>query len=116
MGRERLTAPRGKSRTTAAPTPKPLPVIRDDIQAGPSHVKKKATPKSLPKKTNELVKVLNADVVQAEPIGDGPISNVIIPPGTLTNDRTTIVSIPPSTDVEIKMTSQVANRSIQVIR
>ncbi|XP_076630070.1 uncharacterized protein LOC143346149 [Colletes latitarsis] len=79
-------------------------------------MKSKLPQQALPKKTNELAKALNADVIQAEPIGKGPISNIVIPPGTVNNDRTTIVSVPQSpVQIETKMTSQMANRSIQMI-
>ncbi|XP_054011523.1 uncharacterized protein LOC128894082 [Hylaeus anthracinus] len=106
MGRERIPASRVKSRSPSASPPR----------AGPSQVRPKTPQKAISKKTNELARMLNADVIQAEPIGAGPISNIVIPPGTVNNERTTVVSVPHSAvQTESKITSEVANRSIQVI-
>lgn len=58
---------------------------------------------------------MNAQVIQAEPVGEGPIDSVIIPPNTVSENRTTIVSIPQPLMAEAPI-SEVANRSIQVIR
>lgn len=60
---------------------------------------------------------MNAQVIQAEPVGEGPIDSIVIPPRSVSENRTTIVSIPqpPAISVEAA-TSEVANRSIRVIR
>jgi len=60
---------------------------------------------------------MNAQVIQAEPVGEGPIDSIVIPPKAVSENRTTIVSIPqpPAAAVEAPV-SHVANRSIQVIR
>mgnify|MGYP004591619171 CR=1 FL=1 len=72
---------------------------------------------ALSRKTTELAKMMNADVIQAEPIGEGIVSNIVIPPGVVNEERTTIVSVSqPPIDPESKILSQAANRSIQVIR
>lgn len=67
----------------------------------------------------ELARSMNAQVIQAEPIGEGPIDSIVIPPRAVNDNRTTIVTIPqPAVGVDVSGTlaSQVANRSIQVIR
>lgn len=112
---------------TPPPSPKrqlPAPKRGFGFGAGPSQLptsrrtlKPPEQGPSIARKTNELARMMNADIVQAEPIGDGPISNIVIPPGTVNDDRTTIVSIPQAAvDSDMRLTSQVANRSIQVIR
>lgn len=58
---------------------------------------------------------MNAQVIQAEPVGEGTIDSIVIPPRAVSENRTTIVSIPQPPAVEAA-TSEVANRSIQVIR
>lgn len=76
--------------------------------------RRKAPPKALPpipEKTRELAKTIRADVVRAEPIGKGPIDSVVIPAGSIKDNRTTIVSIPQPPEV-----SRVTDRSMQVIR
>lgn len=59
---------------------------------------------------------MNAQVIQAEPVGEGPIDSIVIMPRTVNENRTTIVSIPQPPAVGVEATSEVANRSIQVIR
>ena len=48
----------------------------------------------MPAKTRKLASTINADIVQAEPLETGTVDQVIIPPGTLNPEKTTIVSIP----------------------
>lgn len=78
---------------------------RQDVSRKP-----KALP-PIPEKTRELAKTIKADVVRAEPIGKGPIDSIVIPAGTIKDNRTTIVSIPQPAEV-----SKIADRSMQVIR
>ncbi|XP_014612377.1 PREDICTED: uncharacterized protein LOC106791331 [Polistes canadensis] len=73
--------------------------------------RRKALP-AIPEKTRELAKTIKADVVRAEPIGKGPIDSIVIPPGSIKDNRTTIISIPQPVEVIV---SQIANRSMQVI-
>jgi len=72
---------------------------------------------AIPERTRELARSMNAQVIQAEPVGEGPIDSIVIPPRSVNENRTTIVSIPqpPAVSVEA-VTSEVANRSIRVIR
>ncbi|XP_046835814.1 uncharacterized protein LOC124431681 isoform X2 [Vespa crabro] len=64
----------------------------------------------IPEKTRQLAKTIKADVVRAEPVGKGPIDSIVIPAGTIKDNRTTIVSIPQPAEV-----SKIADRSMQVI-
>ncbi|XP_024222783.1 uncharacterized protein LOC100744992 [Bombus impatiens] len=124
MGRER-TPGRKTQRITPATTPRrgvspPRREFETVASRLPSPIKTPKTPrlpaKALPRKTTELAKMMNADIIQADPIGEGIISNIVIPPGIVSEDRTTIVNISqPPVDPESKIVSQVANRSIQVI-
>lgn len=126
MGREGITDKgRKRSPATSRPTtPKDTSPVRREFEPGPSRLPSPKRPplsrsgRSEPvvsRKTNELARMMNADVVQADPIGEGPINNIVIPPGIVSDNRTTIISIQqPSADIEAK--SQLANRSIQVIR
>nr|XP_012141073.1 PREDICTED: uncharacterized protein LOC100882648 [Megachile rotundata] len=120
MGRERIPGrERRRSPSAARPTtPRAGSPSRREFDAGPSQfTTPKRDPRSLrtpepgvSRKTNELAKMMNADIVQADPIGAGPINNIVIPPGVVSDNRTTIISIQqPSAE------SQIANRSIQVI-
>ncbi|XP_017799315.1 PREDICTED: uncharacterized protein LOC108580155 [Habropoda laboriosa] len=114
----------GRGRTMGRRTPAASPTRAPQFsgRAGPSVIPPRrgvtraaprATDDSISRKTAELAKVMDAEVIQADPIGEGPISNVVIPAGTVSGDRTAIVSIvQPS---EAKAASQMANRSIQVI-
>ncbi|CAK9808092.1 hypothetical protein ANTQUA_LOCUS5459 [Anthophora quadrimaculata] len=116
MGRERITG----RRTPAASPPRAPQTSR---RAGPSVTPSKrgvmrhsprAAEETVPRKTAELAKMMNADVIQADPIGEGPINNIVIPAGTVSGDRTAIVSI--VQPGEGRVASPPANRSIQVIR
>lgn len=69
----------------------------------------------IPERTRELARSMNAQVIQAEPVGEGPIDSIVIMPRTVDENRTTIVSIPQPPAAEAAA-SEVANRSIQVIR
>ncbi|XP_076759055.1 uncharacterized protein LOC143428217 [Xylocopa sonorina] len=118
-GRERHTP-----RVSPAASQRTSPVRRE-FDAGPSRLatprrvpvarRPKTPEQTLPRKTTELAKIMNADIVQAEPVGPGPITNVIIPPGTVDENRTTVVNISQPAIDETRGPSQVANRSIQVI-
>ncbi|KAK2585862.1 hypothetical protein KPH14_010456 [Odynerus spinipes] len=68
-------------------------------------------PAAIPQKTRALAKTINADVVQAEPLGDGPIDSIVIPAGTIKDNRTTVISISQAGGGA----DQMANRSMQVI-
>ncbi|XP_012260160.2 uncharacterized protein LOC105688419 [Athalia rosae] len=57
-------------------------------------------------KTCELAQSMNADVLQAEPVGEGPVQNIVIPPGAVSQCRTTIVALPHDDS---------ANRSLQLL-
>lgn len=117
MGRERIP---GRDRRTLSPTRSRF----EGLPVDPSARRKSMLPRApkspvqmLSRQTTDLARMMNADVVQAEPIGEGIIQNIVIPPGLVSDDRTTIVNIPqPDVDTESRMTSQIANRSIQVIR
>ncbi|XP_076240979.1 uncharacterized protein LOC143183340 [Calliopsis andreniformis] len=120
MGRERTPhrtpkTPRTPSRPRTPAASPPRYTSKRDV-AGPSHaVTPKRAPKT-PKKTTELAKMMNADIVQAEPVGDGPIRNVVIPPGVIKDDRTTIISIPQPEAADVSLAAvQATNRSIQII-
>ncbi|XP_076300973.1 uncharacterized protein LOC143219069 [Lasioglossum baleicum] len=100
----------------------PRPVQRPPpVAAGPSTgaiPRPKSRLPQIPRQTNELAKMMNADVIRAEPVGEGPISNIVIPPGTIDDARTTIISVPQAAAAaadESKAASSIANRSIQVI-
>ncbi|KAL0114185.1 hypothetical protein PUN28_011481 [Cardiocondyla obscurior] len=102
FGRERPTrripspsaSPPRRARRPERRAPEPFPVI--------------------PERTKELARSMNAQLIQAEPVGEGPIDSIVIPPRSVNGNRTTIVSIPqPPTAGEA--ISEVANRSIRVI-
>ncbi|RLU20953.1 hypothetical protein DMN91_007568 [Ooceraea biroi] len=72
--------------------------------------------RAIPERTKELARSINAEVIQAEPVGEGPIDSIVIPPRTVSENRTIIVSIPQPPTVSVDApASQIANRSIQVI-
>lgn len=115
MGREALPSrarhppPASSQRTMAAGTSK---------RALPSRLRMPEP--AISKKATELAKVMNADIIQAEQVGAGPVTNIIIPPGVVNEENTTIVNItsapvaaPAPVDVEAP---HAASRSIQVIR
>jgi hypothetical protein len=89
---EARIGPSSNCQTSCAPTPAPsrshVPQSSCASREGPS------TPPSIPTRTRNLAKSMNADIVQAEPLQRGPVDNLIIPPGAINSDRTTIVSIP----------------------
>lgn len=86
LGKERQPRTPSRPRTPAASPTR----IKTPGTCYPTTSKRQA----IPKKTNELARMMNADVIQAEPVGEGPISNIVIPPGVVSDNRTTIVSIP----------------------
>ncbi|CAL7937983.1 unnamed protein product [Xylocopa violacea] len=125
VGRERIP---GRERRTPRASPVPsqrTSPVRREFDARQSRLtsprripvaRRPRTPEqAIPRKTTELAKIMNADIVQAEPVGPGPITNVIIPPGTVDENRTTVVNISQPGGGEARGASQVANRSIQVI-
>jgi len=69
----------------------------------------------IPERTRELARAINAEVIQAAPVGEGPIESVVIPPRAVSETRPTVVSIPqaPAADLAV---SDIANRSFQVIK
>nr|XP_034193505.1 uncharacterized protein LOC117610348 isoform X2 [Osmia lignaria] len=128
MGRERVTdrerrrSPCGSRPTTPRATsparrefePGPGPSRLPTFKRQPPFLRPGSSEPTVTRKTNELARMMNADIVQADPIGEGPINNIVIPPGIVSDNRTTIISIQqPSADIEAN--SQLANRSIQVI-
>ncbi|XP_078052958.1 uncharacterized protein LOC144478685 [Augochlora pura] len=104
IGRERLPHAR-----------KSLPMAAASSRSAIPRSRSRSPDATVSKQTTELARVMNADVVSAEPVGQGPISNIVIPPGTINENRTTIISVPQPADIDPKETSQIANRSIQVI-
>ncbi|XP_025989556.1 titin [Solenopsis invicta] len=108
FGRERLPP------TRRAPTPSP-PVS----PPRPTRMPERRVPEPLPaipERTKELARSMNAQVIQAEPVGEGPIDSIVIPPRSVDENRTTIVSIPQPPMASMQATnSEVANRSIRVI-
>ncbi|XP_015585388.1 uncharacterized protein LOC107263076 [Cephus cinctus] len=80
----------------------------------------KATAKSpgaqgVPAKTCQLAKRMNADVVQADPVGDGPVDSIVIPAGTINENCTTIVSINQGRGGGASAGASAAHRSMQMI-
>ncbi|XP_047365664.1 uncharacterized protein LOC124955372 isoform X1 [Vespa velutina] len=101
-----------RPKRTAAPIGGDARVGRERIPR--KDVSRKTPSKALPpipEKTRQLAKTIKADVVRAEPVGKGPIDSIVIPAGTIKDNRTTIVSIPQPAEV-----SKIADRSMQVIR
>lgn len=112
LGRERLPPRRGRT-----PSP-PVSPPRTARRAAPPAGRRAPEPlPAIPKRTRELAKSMNAQVIQAEPIGEGPIDSIVIPPKAVSENRTTIVSIPQPVAFGVDApVSQVANRSIKAIR
>ncbi|CAL1673768.1 unnamed protein product [Lasius platythorax] len=112
FGRERVPpARRSPPVSPARPARRPTPLER---RVAPDRRAPEALP-AIPERTRELARSMNAQVIQAEPVGEGPIDSVVIPPRSVNENRTTIVSIPqPPTGIEAPV-SEVANRSIRVI-
>ncbi|XP_043682813.1 uncharacterized protein LOC122636052 [Vespula pensylvanica] len=112
--KEEETAAIGRRpRRTPAPIGGDVRMGREKMPRRDAAERRKAPPKALPpipEKTRELAKTIRADVVRAEPIGKGPIDSVVIPAGSIKDNRTTIVSIPQPPEV-----SRVTDRSMQVI-
>lgn len=111
FGRERIAPVR------RAPSPPVSPVRPARRPLERRVAPERRAPEPIPERTRELAMSMNAQVIQAEPVGEGPIDSVVIPPRSLNEKRTTIVSIPqpPPTGIEAPI-SEVANRSIKVIR
>lgn len=110
FGRERI--PLTARRTPALPPPVSRSMRRPERRAPERRIPEMLPP--IPERTRELARSMNAQVIQAEPVGEGPIESIVIMPKTVNENRTTIVSIPqPPAAME---TSEIANRSIQVIR
>ncbi|XP_015175693.1 PREDICTED: uncharacterized protein LOC107066012 [Polistes dominula] len=100
-----------KPKRTPAPIGGDARIGRERVKGREPTQRRKALP-TIPEKTRELAKTIKADVVRAEPIGKGPIDSIVIPPGSIKDNRTTIISIPQPAEVTL---SQIANRSMQVI-
>ncbi|XP_043276495.1 uncharacterized protein [Venturia canescens] len=82
-------------------------------RAGPSGCPRPvASGTPFPEDTRELAKSMNADVVQAMPLSDGPVNKIIIDPGAVRSDRSTIVVLPTEGGA---CGSDAANKSIQAI-
>ncbi|CAK9795322.1 hypothetical protein ANTPLA_LOCUS329 [Anthophora plagiata] len=115
MGRERITGRRtpAASPTRAPQTPKRAGPSVTPSKGGTMRHSPRAAGETVPRKTAELAKMMNAEVIQADPIGEGPINNIVIPAGTVSGDRTAIVSI--VQPGEGRVASPATNRSIQVI-
>ncbi|XP_043488593.1 uncharacterized protein LOC122515341 [Polistes fuscatus] len=107
---QRTQVGRGPKRTPA-PIGGDARMGRERVTRGEPSQRRKALP-AIPEKTRELAKTIKADVIRAEPIGKGPIDSIVIPPGSIKDNRTTIISIPQPAEAAI---SQIANRSMQVI-
>ncbi|XP_011871686.1 PREDICTED: uncharacterized protein LOC105564133 [Vollenhovia emeryi] len=118
FGRERQPSAR-RAPTQPPPVSPPRPARRPLTERRERRRPERRAPEPLPgipERARELARSMNAQVVQAEPIGEGPIDSIVIPPRSVNENRTTIVSIPqpPAAGVEVA-TSEVANRSIRVI-
>ncbi|XP_072760101.1 uncharacterized protein [Anoplolepis gracilipes] len=107
FGRERIRPARV---SPVRPARRPTPLERRDV---PERRVPEPLP-AIPKRTRELARSMNAQVIQAEPVGEGPIDSVVIPPRSVSENRTTIVSIPQPSGVEAPV-SEVANHSVKVI-
>ncbi|XP_026672496.1 uncharacterized protein LOC108628697 [Ceratina calcarata] len=105
-------------RERSVPRVRRTPATSRGPSPGPSQVPRATTPRMpVPRRTAELARMMNADVVQAEPVGTGPIENIVIPSG-LVSDRPTIVNITPPAETspaEGRIGMDMANQSIQVI-
>ncbi|XP_018377385.1 PREDICTED: uncharacterized protein LOC108757344, partial [Trachymyrmex cornetzi] len=114
FGRERQ--PIRRALTVSPPISPPRPARRPERRMTPE--RRAPEPFStIPERTRELARSMNAQVIQAEPIDEGPIDSIVIPPKSVNENRTTIVSIPQPSAASVEAaTSEVANRSIQVIR
>ncbi|XP_011505194.1 PREDICTED: uncharacterized protein LOC105368007 [Ceratosolen solmsi marchali] len=105
---------------SCAPTPTPS---RKHLYQSSCASRGPKNPPSIPPRTRNLAKSMNADIVQAEPLQHGPVDNLIIPPGTINADRTTIVNIlqpegsasfVPSTPAQ-RQSSQTPIKSVQAL-
>jgi len=97
----------GRERIPRAPRPR-----REEPRREPEPIQ------PVPERTRELARSMNAEVIQAAPVGEGPIDSIVIPPRAVSETRPTVVSIPqppaaPPADLAV---SDIANRSIQVIK
>ncbi|XP_011700849.1 PREDICTED: uncharacterized protein LOC105457710 [Wasmannia auropunctata] len=114
FGRERVP-PRRRVPTPSPPVSPPRAARRPERRVMPERRAPEPLP-AIPERTRELARSMNAQVIQAEPVGEGPIDSIVIPPRSLNENRTTIVSIPqpPAATVEAAA-SEMANRSIRAI-
>ncbi|GAB1859945.1 hypothetical protein CAJAP_00898 [Camponotus japonicus] len=110
FGRERVPPARRAPSPPARPARRPTPMER---RVAPDRRPPERLP-AIPERTRELARSMNAQVIQAEPVGEGPIDSVVIPPRSISENRTTIVSIPQPPAAEVPI-SEVANRSVKVI-
>ncbi|XP_018354967.1 PREDICTED: uncharacterized protein LOC108755949 isoform X1 [Trachymyrmex septentrionalis] len=98
-------------RAPSPPISPPRPARRPERRIMPE---RRAPEPTIPERTRELARSMNAQVIQAEPVGEGPIDSIVIPPKSVNENRTTIVSIPQPPAISVEP-CEVANRSIQVI-
>ncbi|OXU29065.1 hypothetical protein TSAR_015180 [Trichomalopsis sarcophagae] len=129
-GRERRSG--DKCRPTSAKEPPPCPASSTHAEPtqrsggscprAASPCPRERSPAPVPTRTRNLAESMNADIVQAEPLRPGPVDNLIIPPGAINSEKTTIVSIPQPEPAQLVSSTmapagsgQVANRSVQVI-
>ncbi|XP_063985955.1 uncharacterized protein LOC135167037 [Diachasmimorpha longicaudata] len=70
--------------------------------------------------SRHLARAGNAEVIQAVPVGDGDIGAIIIPPGVISEEQTTIVEIVPPEDLDhegpVRRGEGNLNHSIEIIR
>lgn len=129
MREERMAATRAKKAAAAAtacgeagpssvpgPCPKGPPRVRQlglpQAQSTMARNRSQQENSGVSERTCELAESMNADVLQAEPVGEGPVQNIVIPPGAVSQCRTTIVALPAQNQGN---TSNAANRSMQII-
>lgn len=112
---ERIAAMRARKNACDGPAVVPGPCPRSpgrrqasQPQANSSLRRSRTEEQSgITEKTCELAQSMNAEIVQAEPVGEGPVQNIVIPPGAVSECRTTIVALPDTSGIE--------NQSIQLI-
>ncbi|XP_066589226.1 uncharacterized protein [Prorops nasuta] len=118
LGRERTQRRSASPRRGPSGSRSRGPSPRRGPSGGPRSGRKKP-PDPILEKSLELAREMNAEIVQAEMLGDGPVENILIPPGVVNGDQPVIVSLPrtgcPGGGAECTGGTNVANRSIQAI-
>lgn len=98
---DKLTAETSRTPRPRTSTPGGATVPPRDKSKGPTG--------RVSSRTRDLAKTMNADVVEAQPLEKGTnIDNVIIPPGAINCEKTTIVSIPQPTTTSKNLQSEEA--------